>query len=69
VLGKDLVGVNEKTLVEKRKNIGYIFQQHNLLRFLTAEQNVTKQVYIRIQKPAQLQDQPAIACIDLASLT
>lgn len=41
VLGKDLVGVDEKTLVETRKNIGYIFQQHNLLRFLTVEQNVS----------------------------
>jgi putative ABC transport system ATP-binding protein len=41
VLGKDLVGVDEKILIETRKNIGYIFQQHNLLQFLTVEQNVS----------------------------
>lgn len=41
VLGRDLVGVSERTLVEVRRDIGYIFQQHNLLRFLTAEQNVS----------------------------
>ncbi len=40
VLGRQLHGVSENTLVEVRKNVGYIFQQHNLLRFLTAEQNV-----------------------------
>ena len=39
-LGEELVGVNQNKLVQMRRNIGYIFQAHNLLGFLTAKQNV-----------------------------
>lgn len=57
VLGKDLVGVDEKTLVETRKNIGYIFQQHNLLRFLTAEQNVSMGLELHNIDPSETRRQ------------
>ncbi|MBE9166725.1 DevA family ABC transporter ATP-binding protein [Pleurocapsales cyanobacterium LEGE 06147] len=40
VLGQELVGAKKSILVEIRKNIGYIFQAHNLLESLTARQNV-----------------------------
>ena len=40
VLGNDLRGADEKKMIETRKNIGYIFQAHNLLASLTARQNV-----------------------------
>jgi putative ABC transport system ATP-binding protein len=40
VLGKELVGANKKELVKVRRYIGYIFQGHNLLDSLTAQQNV-----------------------------
>jgi putative ABC transport system ATP-binding protein len=40
VLGKELVGAKKNELVETRRNIGYIFQAHNLLESLTASQNV-----------------------------
>jgi putative ABC transport system ATP-binding protein len=40
VLGNDLNGATEKKLTETRKNIGYIFQAHNLLASITARQNV-----------------------------
>lgn len=40
VLGSHLTQVGEAALVAVRRKVGYIFQQHNLLRFLTAEQNV-----------------------------
>ncbi|MCC5624868.1 DevA family ABC transporter ATP-binding protein [Nostoc sp. CHAB 5715] len=39
-LGEELVGVSQNKLVQMRRNIGYIFQAHNLLGFLTAKQNV-----------------------------
>ncbi|MEH2382427.1 MAG: DevA family ABC transporter ATP-binding protein [Nostoc sp.] len=39
-LGEELVGVSQSKLVQMRRNIGYIFQAHNLLGFLTAKQNV-----------------------------
>lgn len=40
VLGRELRGANENTMTEVRKRIGYIFQSHNLLEALTAQQNV-----------------------------
>lgn len=40
VLGRELMGANEQTLTEVRTRIGYIFQSHNLLEALTAQQNV-----------------------------
>jgi putative ABC transport system ATP-binding protein len=40
VLGHELNGAEESTLTEVRKNIGYIFQSHNLIDALTARQNV-----------------------------
>ncbi len=40
VLGRELHGVSNNRLVQVRRHIGYIFQAHNLLEFLTARQNV-----------------------------
>jgi len=39
-LGAELFGTSQSKLVQIRRNIGYIFQAHNLLGFLTARQNV-----------------------------
>ncbi len=40
VLGQQLAGASERQRVALRRRIGFIFQQHNLLGFLTARQNV-----------------------------
>ncbi len=40
VLGQELAGTTEGVRVATRQRIGFIFQQHNLLGFLTARQNV-----------------------------
>jgi putative ABC transport system ATP-binding protein len=40
VLGSDLGRCDRDQLVEVRRQIGFIFQMHNLLEFLTAQQNV-----------------------------
>lgn len=40
VLGQQLAGAGEAERVRLRRRIGFIFQQHNLLGFLTARQNV-----------------------------
>jgi putative ABC transport system ATP-binding protein len=40
VLGQELKGLNPNKLVQIRKNIGFIFQAHNLFHSLTARQNV-----------------------------
>lgn len=40
VLGQELAGASEAARVALRQRIGFIFQSHNLLGFLTARQNV-----------------------------
>ncbi len=40
VLGRELVGLSDRQLVDVRRNIGFIFQMHNLFGSLTAAQNV-----------------------------
>jgi putative ABC transport system ATP-binding protein len=40
VLGQELLGASEADRVRLRRRIGFIFQNHNLLGFLTARQNV-----------------------------
>jgi putative ABC transport system ATP-binding protein len=48
-LGQELSGASQSKLVESRRNIGYIFQAHNLLGFLTARQNVQMAVELNKQ--------------------
>jgi putative ABC transport system ATP-binding protein len=40
VLGQEIIGLRKNQLVEVRKNIGFIFQSHNLFGSLSARQNV-----------------------------
>lgn len=40
VLGKELQGTSSKTRTQVRRDIGFVFQAHNLLPFMTARQNV-----------------------------
>ena len=52
VFGEELVGASKKQLVQTRKNIGYIFQAHNLLASLTARQNVQMSLELHDRFPA-----------------
>lgn len=40
ILDQEMYGAKKKQLLQLRKQIGYIFQAHNLMTFLTAKQNV-----------------------------
>ena len=40
ILGQEIRGAKKQQLTKIRKYIGYIFQAHNLMSFLTAKQNV-----------------------------
>ncbi len=40
ILGQEICGASKQQLTQLRCQIGYIFQAHNLLTFLTAKQNV-----------------------------
>jgi len=53
ILGNELLGATKSKMIEVRRNIGYIFQAHNLLGSLTAQQNV--------QMPLELHDDISFA--------
>ncbi len=40
VLGSELNGVTKRSVIALKRNIGFIFQTHNLLEFLTVRRNV-----------------------------
>ncbi|MBR8838051.1 MAG: DevA family ABC transporter ATP-binding protein [Stigonema ocellatum SAG 48.90 = DSM 106950] len=40
ILGHQMCGASKRDVMQVRRQIGYIFQAHNLLTFLTAKQNV-----------------------------
>ena len=40
ILGTEMLGASKQKLTQLRKQIGYIFQAHNLMAFLTAKENV-----------------------------
>jgi putative ABC transport system ATP-binding protein len=46
VLGRDLVGLDDKGLTEMRRNIGFIFQLHNLIDSLSAVSNVLMSTHL-----------------------
>ncbi|NET56550.1 MAG: ATP-binding cassette domain-containing protein [Symploca sp. SIO2E6] len=49
LFGQELVGTTTKQMVKLRRHIGYIFQGHNLLKSLTARQNVQMSVELHPQ--------------------
>jgi putative ABC transport system ATP-binding protein len=51
VLGEELRGASEGKLVDLRRNIGYIFQAHNLLNSLRAWQNVQMSIELHSNIP------------------
>ncbi len=67
VLGRNLKGMSESGLVNVRRRIGYIFQAHNLLQFLTAHQNVQMSLRLHpIEKSkAALQATAALEAVGL----
>lgn len=54
LLGEEISGASEKQLVRFRRKIGYIFQAHNLLGFLSARQNV--QMSVELNKKVSQQE-------------
>src|SRR5204862_8196651 len=52
VLGHDLSGLGTRELVRVRRDIGFIFQLHNLFESLTAYENVKMAVQLASERPA-----------------
>jgi putative ABC transport system ATP-binding protein len=55
VLGQEIVGLSQADLVEVRRNIGFIFQAHNLFESLTACQNVEMAIELINTRPEKRQ--------------
>ena len=53
-LGQELCGSNQEQMIKVRRHIGYIFQAHNLLPFMTARQNV--QMSLELHKNIEPQE-------------
>ena len=68
VFGEELVGAKKNKLVQTRRNIGYIFQSHNLLASLTAKQNVQMSLELHPRIQAAEVEQRAIALLESVGL-
>ena len=56
ILGYELSNASYDQMVLARRNIGYIFQAHNLLNFLTVYQNVEMALELQAVTPAEADD-------------
>jgi putative ABC transport system ATP-binding protein len=68
VMDKELLGAGEKEMVEVRKHIGYIFQAHNLLKSITARQNVMMSLELHEQVSRQEADEKAVEMLKAVGL-
>ena len=68
VFGRELVGARKDRLVKTRRNIGYIFQSHNLLMSLTAKQNVQMSLELHDGLKSSEIERRAIALLETVGL-
>jgi putative ABC transport system ATP-binding protein len=66
VLEQEIVGLGKSDLVEVRRNIGFIFQAHNLFESLTASQNV--EMAVELMNEWQTKRQQAITILSQVGL-
>jgi putative ABC transport system ATP-binding protein len=59
ILGEEMQGATKRKLMQVRQQIGYIFQAHNLLTFLSAKQNVRMSLELHNRYFKQNMDQAA----------
>ncbi len=68
ILGQEMSGANKRQLTEIRRQIGYIFQAHNLMTFLTAKQNVRMSLELHEQMLEENLDAKATAILEQVGL-
>src|SRR5919198_151060 len=68
VLGRELHGCATSELTEARRQIGFIFQMHNLLDFLTARQNVQMALQLHAELNREEMNGRAQQMLDLVGL-
>jgi putative ABC transport system ATP-binding protein len=69
VLGHDLHDSPSRELVEVRRHIGFIFQMHNLMEFLTARQNVQMALQLHPELTRGEMEQRADQALDEVGLS
>jgi putative ABC transport system ATP-binding protein len=70
VLDQELRGANDEQLMKVRRHIGYIFQAHNLLRSLTALQNVQMSIKLHenvSSREARIKSEAALEAVGLGN--
>ena len=68
ILGQEMRGATKQQLTEIRRSIGYIFQAHNLMTFLSAKQNVRLSLELHSNYSKRL-DTEAIAMLEAVGLS
>jgi putative ABC transport system ATP-binding protein len=68
ILGQELYGASQKQLVKIRSKIGFIFQAHNLLRCLTAQQNVGMSLNLHPDIPLEERKDRCLAMLEAVGL-
>lgn len=68
ILGEAMLGASKQQLTKLRKQIGYIFQAHNLMKFLSAKQNVRMSLELHEDMPRAELDERATAMLEQVGL-
>lgn len=68
ILGQEICGASKGQLTKLRRQIGYIFQAHNLMTFLTAKENVRMSLELHDQFLNQDINAKAIAMLETVGL-
>ncbi|MEL6457764.1 MAG: ATP-binding cassette domain-containing protein, partial [Cyanobacteria bacterium J06621_15] len=68
ILEQQICGATKKQLIAIRQNIGYIFQAHNLMSFLTAKQNVKMSLELHDEFLEQNIDSKAVEILEQVGL-
>ncbi|MBD2440418.1 DevA family ABC transporter ATP-binding protein [Nostoc sp. FACHB-110] len=68
ILGEEICGASKQKLTVLRRQIGYIFQAHNLMTFLTAKENVRMSLELHDEYLNQDIDAKAIAMLETVGL-
>jgi putative ABC transport system ATP-binding protein len=68
ILGQEICGATKRQLTQLRKQIGYIFQAHNLMTFLTAKQNVRMSLELQDDDTGENLDRKATDMLEAVGL-
>jgi putative ABC transport system ATP-binding protein len=68
ILGQEMRGIGKGKMLQVRSQIGYIFQAHNLLTFLTARQNVRMSLELHDEYLEQDMDRIAVQMLESVGL-